>query len=155
MILASKIKKSKDFLQIFGMWKYFLDILWNPDKIWWKSSRKFQITSSKFSRHQILSEFHRMSRKCFHIPKIWRKSLDFLILRAKIIYFSVLKSFHFQKCIFNFCFHFHRAAASGDMSGPISRRLRLPTSAPCLSFCSPRWLPAMHFSLGKRSLLKY
>ena len=25
--LARKIKKSKDFLQIFGMWKHFLDIL--------------------------------------------------------------------------------------------------------------------------------
>ena len=35
MILARKIKKSKDFLQIFGMWKHFLDILWNSDKIWW------------------------------------------------------------------------------------------------------------------------
>ena len=40
--------------------------------------------------HQILSEVHRMSRQCFHnvilhIPKIWRESLNFLILRAKII----------------------------------------------------------------------
>ena len=38
MILARKIKKSKDFLQIFGMWKHFLDILWNSDKIWWRCS---------------------------------------------------------------------------------------------------------------------
>ena len=38
MILARKIKKSKDFLQIFGMWKHFLDILWNSDKIWWSCS---------------------------------------------------------------------------------------------------------------------
>ena len=33
MILARKIKKSKDFLQIFGMWKKFLDNLWNSDKL--------------------------------------------------------------------------------------------------------------------------
>ena len=40
MILARKIEKSKDFLQIFGMWKHFLDseFLWNSDKIWCRCS---------------------------------------------------------------------------------------------------------------------
>ena len=46
--------------------------------------------SRRFALHQILSEFHGISRKCFHIPNIWRKSLDF---------FCVLKSFNFR-CVF-------------------------------------------------------
>jgi len=44
MILASKFKQSKEFLQIFGRWKNFLDKLWNSDKIW---SIKFQHKSAR------------------------------------------------------------------------------------------------------------
>ena len=153
MILARKTEKSKDFLQIFGMWKHFLDIfffllfliLWNSDKNWWRENCKIltmlfeilwkhaKILDENFLKYWGLSG----AKACKSCRSRQEHSNEYLL--AKIGFdtaekepfnfhnFSNLQGFNFHRAVVSA--RGRRAAAAGRR--PLQRR-RLPGRLDCV-----------------------